>query len=138
MEPALLETWHVVCATPPAFPESSPHVSWVVHPHGSELCDLGRELSGLDAAAVITISARIVDAGGVRRFATSLADASGGAVLADPPMLWKFRNRHERPLPPRDAWQALARDAERAAAAAGERDKVEWQPDPDDTWEDIL
>ena len=136
MEPALLETWHVVCATPPAFPESSPHVSWVVHAHGSELCDLGRQLTGLDAAAVITISARIVDAGGVRRFATSLADASGGAVLADPPMLWKFRNRNELSLPPEDAWLALARDAERAAAR--DRETAEWQPDPDDTWEDVL
>jgi hypothetical protein len=136
MTDTTLEHWHVACRDEPIVPPASPHVSFVVHRKGAELFQLGAEVSGLAPSAVVTVSARVLDRGNVRRFAMALAEATAGAVLADGPILWTLRIKREQIPNIEDAWTALTRDAEEATAALA-RHVAEWTPDPADDWADV-
>jgi hypothetical protein len=134
MDHAAQQVWRIVCVREPVALEPSPFVSFVIHRPGSEQYELGAARAGLTPAAVVTLSAYVLDASAIRLFATALAHATDGMLLAEGPIPWSLRIEGDTTPFLQVSWAALVDDAERAAAAASARtaDPSDWEADRSD------
>ncbi len=131
MDHAAQQVWRIVCVREPVALEPSPFVSFVTHRPGSEQYELASARTGLTPAAVVTLSARILDASAIRLFATALAHATDGMLLADSPIPWTLRIEGDTTPFLQVSWAALVDDAERAAAVVTQ-EQAEWKADRTD------
>lgn len=136
MEHASLETWHVACRRNPSLPSPPPYIGLARMPPEDPVFGTVAKLVGFAPEAVVTVSARLIRGDVLGRFASALAQATQGVVLADGPMVWNLAIAGEAPPPLPAAWATLMAEAQRGATTL-EAEKQEWQPDPSDDWTDV-
>ena len=136
MEHATLETWHVACRKRPSLPAPPPYVGLAHRAEEDPTFQTVAELVGFAPRAVVTVSARLIRGDVLRRFASALAQATHGVLLADGPVPWSPSIAGEAPVPSLPtAWAALIAEARKGATTL-EAEKQEWRPDPSDDWGD--